>query len=277
MTLNDIYHAIDPVALSLGPLQIRWYGLAYVAGFICAFLVIAKLSQRWKIRIDDDAFFTVVFCVIFGVILGGRLGYVLVYGDGYYLQHPEKILAFNEGGMSFHGGLVGVIGGVIAAKITKIPFLTLADMGVVGVPIGLFFGRCANFINGELWGAPTDAAWGVVFGGAAGTMPRHPSQLYEAFLEGVVIFAVLYLLSRRMPPRPRGTFLGTFLVMYGCFRFLVEFVREPDAQLGYLWGGWLTMGQLLSVPLILVGAGVLVYALVVKKPQKGLPEMKQSE
>ena len=119
MTLNDIYHAIDPVALSLGPLQIRWYGLAYVAGFICAFLVIAKLSQRWKIRIDDDAFFTVVFCVIFGVILGGRLGYVLVYGDGYYLQHPEKILAFNEGGMSFHGGLVGVIiGGVIAAKIT---------------------------------------------------------------------------------------------------------------------------------------------------------------
>ncbi|WP_449138441.1 prolipoprotein diacylglyceryl transferase family protein, partial [Slackia sp.] len=130
MTLNDIYHAIDPVALSLGPLQIRWYGLAYVAGFICAFLVIAKLSQRWKIRIDDDAFFTVVFCVIFGVILGGRLGYVLVYGDGYYLQHPEKILAFNEGGMSFHGGLVGVIiGGVIAAKITKIPFLTLADMG----------------------------------------------------------------------------------------------------------------------------------------------------
>ena len=149
MTLNDIYHAIDPVALSLGPLQIRWYGLAYVAGFICAFLVIAKLSQRWKIRIDDDAFFTVVFCVIFGVILGGRLGYVLVYGDGYYLQHPEKILAFNEGGMSFHGGLVGVIiGGVIAAKITKIPFLTLADMGVVGVPIGLFFGRCANFING---------------------------------------------------------------------------------------------------------------------------------
>lgn len=200
MTLNDIYHAIDPVALSLGPLQIRWYGLAYVAGFICAFLVIAKLSQRWKIRINDDAFFTVVFCVIFGVILGGRLGYVLVYGDGYYLQHPEKILAFNEGGMSFHGGLVGVIiGGVIAAKITKIPFLTLADMAVVGVPIGLFFGRCANFINGELWGAPTDMPWGVVFGGAAGTMPRHPSQLYEALLEGVVLFIILFALSRKTP------------------------------------------------------------------------------
>ena len=212
MTLNEIYQAIDPVALSLGPLQIRWYGLAYVAGFICAFLVIVKLSQRWKIRINDDAFFTVVFCVIFGVILGGRLGYVLVYGDGYYLQHPEKILAFNEGGMSFHGGLVGVIiGGIIAAKITKIPFLTLADMGVVGVPIGLFFGRCANFINGELWGAPTDLPWGVVFGGAAGMMPRHPSQLYEALLEGVVLFIVLFALSRKTPARPRGTFFGTFL------------------------------------------------------------------
>ena len=262
MTLNDIYHAIDPVALSLGPLQIRWYGLAYVAGFICAFLVIAKLSQRWKIRIDDDAFFTVVFCVIFGVILGGRLGYVLVYGDGYYLQHPEKILAFNEGGMSFHGGLVGVIiGGVIAAKITKIPFLTLADMGVVGVPIGLFFGRCANFINGELWGAPTDMPWGVVFGGAAGTMPRHPSQLYEALLEGVVLFIILFALSRKTPARPRGTFFGTFLLFYGLFRFTIEFIRQPDAQIGYLLGTqWFTMGQALSIPLMVAGVVFLIYA-----------------
>ncbi|MFR1640608.1 MAG: prolipoprotein diacylglyceryl transferase [Eggerthellaceae bacterium] len=135
--------------------------------------------------------------------------------------------------------------------------------------------RCANFINGELWGAPTDAAWGVVFGGAAGMMPRHPSQLYEALLEGVIIFAVLYLLSRARPPRPRGTFLGLFLIMYGLFRFLIEFVREPDSQLGYLWGGWLTMGQVLSVPLILVGVGVLAYAIIVKKPQQGLPEMEQ--
>lgn len=274
MTLNDIYHAIDPVALSLGPLQIRWYGLAYVAGFICAFLVIAKLSQRWKIRIDDDAFFTVVFCVIFGVILGGRLGYVLVYGDGYYLQHPEKILAFNEGGMSFHGGLVGVIiGGVVASKITKIPFLTLADMGVVGVPIGLFFGRCANFINGELWGAPTDMPWGVVFGGAAGTMPRHPSQLYEALLEGVVLFIILFALSRKTPARPRGTFFGTFLLFYGLFRFTIEFIRQPDAQIGYLLGThWFTMGQALSIPLMVAGVVFLIYAWKTKKPQMGLPD-----
>lgn len=279
MTLNDIYHAIDPVALSLGPLQIRWYGLAYVAGFICAFLVIAKLSQRWKIRINDDAFFTVVFCVIFGVILGGRLGYVLVYGDGYYLQHPEKILAFNEGGMSFHGGLVGVIiGGVIAAKITKIPFLTLADMGVVGVPIGLFFGRCANFINGELWGAPTDMPWGVVFGGAAGTMPRHPSQLYEALLEGVVLFIILFALSRKTPARPRGTFFGTFLLLYGLFRFAIEFIRQPDAQIGYLLGTqWFTMGQALSIPLMVAGVVFLIYAWKTKKPQMGLPDSEISQ
>ena len=279
MTLNDIYQAIDPVALSLGPLQIRWYGLAYVVGFICAFLVIAKFSQRWKIRINDDAFFTVVFCVIFGVILGGRLGYVLVYGDGYYLQHPEKILAFNEGGMSFHGGLVGVIiGGVIAAKITKIPFLTLADMGVVGVPIGLFFGRCANFINGELWGAPTDLPWGVIFGGAAGMMPRHPSQLYEALLEGVVLFIILFALSRKTPARPRGTFFGTFLLLYGLFRFMIEFIRQPDAQIGYLLGtDWFTMGQALSIPLMIAGVIFHVYAWKTKEPQMGLPESEDNQ
>lgn len=276
--LNDIYQGLDPIAFSLGPLVVRWYGLAYVLGFVCAAAIIYFVAKRWRLGMSEDNLLTLMVCAIVGVVLGARIGYVLFYGDGYYLAHPLEILAFNQGGMSFHGGLVGLlIGGAVAARMTRIPFLTLADLGSIAAPVGLFFGRCANFVNGELWGAPTDAAWGVVFGGAAGTMPRHPSQLYEAFLEGVVIFAVLYLLSRRMPPRPRGTFLGTFLVMYGCFRFLVEFVREPDAQLGYLWGGWLTMGQLLSVPLILVGAGVLVYALVVKKPQKGLPEMKQSE
>ncbi|WP_449316614.1 prolipoprotein diacylglyceryl transferase [Rubneribacter sp.] len=276
--LNDIYQGIDPVAFSFGPISVRWYGIAYVLGFALAALVVWRTARRWRVKVDVDSLATIMFCVIVGVIAGGRLGYVLFYGDGFYLAHPEKILATNEGGMSFHGGLVGaLLAGIVAAKITRIPYLTLADLGCIGAPLGLFFGRCANFVNGELWGAPTDAPWGVVFGGAAGQMARHPSQLYEALLEGVVVFAVLYLLSRRRPPRPRGTFLGTFLVMYGCFRFLVEFVREPDVQLGYLWGGWLTMGQLLSVPLILVGAAVLVYAIVVKKPQKGLPEMEQHE
>lgn len=175
--LNTLYHMLDPVAFSIGPFSVRWYGLAYIAGFICAFAMMFHLAKRWKVRIDEDAFFTLMFAVMFGVILGGRLGYVLFYGDGFYLQHPEKIIAINEGGMSFHGGLIGVVlGAFIAARITKIPFLTLADMGCVGAAIGLFFGRCANFVNGELWGAPTDVPWGVVFGGAAGTMPRHPSQ-----------------------------------------------------------------------------------------------------
>lgn len=274
--LDNLYQMLDPIAVQIGPLQIRWYGLAYVAGFICAFLILGNLSKRWRVRINEDAFFVIVFSVILGVIIGGRAGYVLFYGDGYYLQHPEKILAFNEGGMSFHGGLIGVlVGGYIASRITHIPFLTLADMGAVGAAIGLFFGRCANFVNGELWGAPTDLPWGVVFGGAAGTMPRHPSQLYEALLEGVVIFCVLFALSRKNPPRPRGTFIGLFFVMYGVFRFLVEFVREPDVQLGYLWGGWLTMGQVLSVPLIVAGVALLIYAVTMKLPQKGLPEMQQ--
>ena len=254
--------------------MVRWYGIAYVLGFVCAALVMYRVSKRWKVRIDADSLITIMFCVIIGVIIGGRLGYVLFYGNGEYLKNPLEILAFNHGGMSFHGGLIGaLVAGIVAAKLTKIPYLTLADLGCIGAPIGLFFGRCANFINGELWGAPTDVAWGVVFGGSAGTMPRHPSQLYEALLEGVILFAVLYFLSRKQPPRRRGTFLGLFLIMYGCFRFVIEFVREPDVQLGYLWGGWLTMGQLLSVPLILVGIGVLVYAIKMKLPQQGLPEL----
>lgn len=274
--LNEIYQSLDPVAFSLGPLSVRWYGIAYVVGFICAALILYRVARRWKVRVDVDALLTVMVSVIVGVIVGARLGYVLFYGDGYYLSHPLEILAFNKGGMSFHGGLIGaLLSGIVAARITKIPYLTLADLGCIAAPVGLFFGRCANFVNGELWGAPTDAAWGVVFGGAAGMMPRHPSQLYEALLEGVVIFIVLYALSRREPPRPRGMFLGLFLMMYGTFRFLVEFVREPDVQLGYLWGGWLTMGQLLSLPLIIVGVAVFVYALRRRLPQRGLGDAGQ--
>lgn len=274
--LNDIYQGLDPIAFSLGPLVVRWYGLAYVLGFVCAAAIIYFVAKRWKLGMSEDNLLTLMVCAIVGVVLGARIGYVLFYGDGYYLSHPLEILAFNQGGMSFHGGLVGLlIGGAVAARMTRIPFLTLADLGSIAAPIGLFFGRCANFVNGELWGAPTDGPLGVVFGGAAGMMPRHPSQLYEAVLEGIVIFCVLFALSRKRPPRPQGTFLGAFLVLYGIFRFLIEFVREPDSQLGYLWGGWLTMGQVLSVPLILVGVGVLAYAIIVKKPQQGLPEMEQ--
>lgn len=272
--LNDIYQGLDPIAFSRGPLVVRWYGLAYVLGFVCAAAIIYFVAKRWKLGMSEDNLLTLMVCAIVGVVLGARIGYVLFYGDGYYLSHPLEILAFNQGGMSFHGGLVGLlIGGAVAARMTRIPFLTLADLGSIAAPIGLFFGRCANFVNGELWGAPTDGPLGVVFGGAAGMMPRHPSQLYEAVLEGLVIFCVLFALSRKRPPRPQGTFLGAFLVLYGIFRFLIEFVREPDVQLGYLWGGWLTMGQVLSAPLIVAGIALLIYAARTRHPQAGPQEI----
>lgn len=272
--LNDIYQGLDPIAFSLAPLVVRWYGLAYVLGFVCAAAIIYFVAKRWKLGMSEDNLLTLMVCAIVGVVLGARIGYVLFYGDGYYLSHPLEILAFNQGGMSFHGGLVGLlIGGAVAALMTRIPFLTLADLGSIAAPIGLFFGRCANFVNGELWGAPTDGPLGVVFGGAAGMMPRHPSQLYEAVLEGLVIFCVLFALSRKRPPRPQGTFLGAFLVLYGIFRFLIEFVREPDVQLGYLWGGWLTMGQVLSAPLIVAGIALLIYAARTRHPQAGPQEI----
>lgn len=272
--LNDIYQGLDPIAFSLGPLVVRWYGLAYVLGFVCAAAIIYFVAKHWKLGMSEDNLLTLMVCAIVGVVLGARIGYVLFYGDGYYLSHPLEILAFNQGGMSFHGGLVGLlIGGAVAARMTRIPFLTLADLGSIAAPIGLFFGRCANFVNGELWGAPTDGPLGVVFGGAAGMMPRHPSQLYEAVLEGLVIFCVLFALSRKRPPRPQGTFLGAFLVLYGIFRFLIEFVREPDVQLGYLWGGWLTMGQVLSAPLIVAGIALLIYAARTRHPQAGPQEI----
>lgn len=271
--LNDFYQSLNPIAFSIGPVSVRWYALAYLAGFLCAALVIWRTAKRWRIKVDSDALLTILLCVMIGVIFGARLGYVLFYGAGYYLENPGDILAFNKGGMSFHGGLVGaLLSGIVAAKITHIPYLTLADMAVIGAPIGLFFGRCANFVNGELWGAVTAVPWGVVFGGAAGPLPRHPSQLYEALLEGLLLFILLYALSRKVPPRPRGTFLGLFLVIYGICRFAIEFVRQPDAQLGYLWGGWLTMGQVLSVPLIVVGICVLVFAWRRKLPQQGMPD-----
>ena len=268
--LNEIYQQLDPIAFSLGPFSVRWYGLAYVLGFACCILIIHLVAKRWKINLDVDSLLTVAVCVIFGVILGARLGYVLFYGDGYYFEHPLEILAFSKGGMSFHGGLCGaVLGGYIASRFIHMPFLSLADLGAIAAPIGLFFGRCANFINGELWGAHTDAAWGVVFGGSAGLLPRHPTQLYEAFLEGIVLLIVLYLLSRKTPPLPQGSFLGFFLCLYGVFRFLIEFVRQPDAQLGYLWGDWFTMGQLLSVPLVLAGIALLVFAYKKRLSQEG--------
>lgn len=270
--LNSIYHAIDPVIFEVGPLSVRWYGLGYVLGFALAAWLLYVIAKHWRLRFNADAILTIMVCVILGIIIGARLGYCLFYGNGYYITHPFEVLAINQGGMSFHGGLIGaLIAGIPASKLTHIPYLTLADMGAIAATPGIFFVRCANFINGELWGAPTDLPIGVVFGGAAGEIARHPSQLYEGVLEGLVIFAVLFVLSRKLPPKPRGTFIGIFLVMYAVFRVLIEFVRQPDVQLGYLFGGWFTMGMLLSLPLLIAGICLLAYAWRAHRPQTGLP------
>ena len=268
MFLDEIYHALDPVAISIGPLSIRWYALAYLAGFVCAGVVMWRTQRRWKLGLTPDDVLSIMIGIVFGIIVGARLFYVVFYGAGYYLENPLEIFMLNHGGMSFHGGLVGaVVGGSLVCWRYGISIASVCDLGVIGAPIGLFFGRCANFVNGELWGKETDLPWGVMFETGGGVY-RHPSQLYEAVLEGLVIFVVLYALSRRVPPRPQGTFMGTFLALYGVFRFLVEFVRVPDAQLGYLFGP-ITMGQLLSLPLVLLGIVILVGAHRLNRPQQG--------
>lgn len=267
--LTELYQMLDPVALSVGPFTIYWYGVAYVVGALICGIVMYRTQRRWGLGLSADDLMMVVFGVVIGLVIGARLFYVVFYGDGYYWAHPWEILMTSHGGMSFHGGLVGgVLGGVVVCRLYKISAWTIADLAAIGVPIALCLGRCANFVNGELWGKPTDLPWGVVFGGSAGDIPRHPSQLYEAFLEGVVLFVILYGMSRRKPPLPQGTFIGTFILGYGIVRFLIEFVRVPDAQLGYILGGVITMGQLLSLPLILVGAGLIVYALHGRRAQR---------
>ena len=273
MFLDTLYHALDPVAFTLGPLTVRWYGIAYLLGFICAGIVMYRTARRWGLGLTVDDVFSIVIGVVFGVIIGARLFYVIfyIYGAGESLASPLEIFATWEGGMSFHGGLVGaVVGGSLVCHHYGISIPTVCDLGVIGAPLGLFFGRCANFVNGELWGKPTDLPWGVMFETGGGVY-RHPSQLYEAILEGLVIFAVLYALSRRVPPRPQGTFMGWFLALYGVFRFLIEFVRVPDAQLGYLFGP-ITMGQLLSLPLVLLGIAILVVSHRLARPQVGYLE-----
>jgi len=246
---------IDPVAIHLGPLKVHWYGLMYVLGFLALWFFAARRARRdgsgWTAEQVGD----LVFYGALGVILGGRLGYMLFYNFGHYLSHPLDVLKVWQGGMSFHGGLIGVLlaMGYFARKNGK-RFFEVSDFVALWTPIGLGLGRIGNFINHELWGKVTDAPWGMVFRDG-GPLPRHPSQLYQAALEGVVLFVILWLFARQ--PRPTASISGLFLAGYGLFRFLVEFVREPDPQLGYLAFGWVTMGQVLSVPMVLAGVGLL--------------------
>jgi len=255
-----VHPDIDPVAIHLGPLQVRWYGLMYLAGFTIGWILARKRAARpgsgWTAAMVDDF---ITWCVL-GLVLGARLGYVLFYDLPAYINDPVAIFQVWHGGMSFHGGMIGlcVVVWFFARKHGK-TFLEIGDFLSPLAPPGLFAGRIGNFINGELWGAPTTASWGVLFPDPnAGGVPRHPSQLYEAALEGLVLFTVLWIYSSR--PRPKGSVTGLFLVLYGLFRFMVEFVREPDKQLGYLAFGWLTMGQLLSLPMVLVGGWLIARA-----------------
>ena len=254
---------IDPVAIHLGPLAVHWYGLMYLLGFTL-FLLLGKYRLRnlnrsgWNSTLLDD----LLFYGVLGVVLGGRLGEVLFYQPAYYFSHPLEIFAIWKGGMSFHGGFIGVmVAMAIFARQRKIEWLQLMDFIAPLVPLGLGAGRIGNFINSELWGKPTDLPWGMVFPNVD-SLPRHPSQLYEMALEGVVMFAVIWVVS--LKPRPRYLISGLFALLYGCFRFGVEFVRVPDPQLGYLAFGWLTMGQIQSLPLI--AAGLLLLGLSRRAP-----------
>ena len=267
MPLNDLYHMLDPIALRLGPLEVRWYGLGYLAGFILGGIIAYKVSKRWRIGLTRDDVLNVLTGICLGIIIGARLFYCLFYGAGYYFEHPLAILALNEGGMSFHGGLIGaIVGGSIVCRREHLSIRTFMDLGVIAACPGIFLVRCANFANGELWGKETDLPWGVMFE-TGGNVFRHPSQLYEALLEGVCMFIILWTLSRKLPPRPQLTFTGVFLAWYGFCRILIEFVRVPDSQLGYLFGGFVTMGQCLSLPLLLGGIYLIWWAKKHNYPQ----------
>ncbi len=250
------YPDIDPVLLHLGPFQIRWYGIMYIVGFLIGYLICLHLSKRdhydmSRIDIEDCLFYSII-----GIILGGRLGYCLIYNLAYYLQHPLQIFAVWHGGMSFHGAMIGFVLAVwLFARRRNKSFWMIADMGAFGAAPGLFFGRIGNFINGELFGRVTDVPWGMVFPGG-GPYPRHPSQLYESFLEGALTFMILGLIIRK--DRPYGTIFGAFMVLYGVFRFVVEFFREPDPQLGFVWGT-LSMGQILCSMMIVAGVALIQY------------------
>ena len=243
------YPNIDPVAVSIGPVQIHWYGLMYVIGIGSAWVMARHRAYRLNLteqQIDDFVF----YCAL-GVVIGGRIGYTLFYNFPSFLEDPLSFFKVWQGGMSFHGGFLGVFVScaIFAKKLGKSVF-SITDFIIPMVPIGLFFGRLGNFINGELWGKTTVLSWAMVFPGA-GLLPRHPTQLYEALLEGVVLFIVLWFYSR--VSRPTMTVSGVFLILYGLFRFIIELVREPDQHLGYLAFEWVTMGQILSVPMFVAG------------------------
>ncbi|WP_096085195.1 prolipoprotein diacylglyceryl transferase [Agaribacterium haliotis] len=246
------YPEIDPVAIALGPLKIHWYGIMYLLAFASALgLGLLRARKSWspvKPKQMEDA----VFYAAVGVVAGGRIGYVVFYNFADFVADPLWLFRLWEGGMSFHGGMLGVVVAMwLYTRKIKQPFLKMMDFAAPLVPAGLFFGRIGNFIGQELWGRPTDSAWGMIFPKDPEQLSRHPSQLYEAFLEGIVIFVVLWIYSRK--PRPTAAVSSLFLILYGSFRFTVEFFREPDAHIQFDLFGWMTRGQILCVPMVIIG------------------------
>ncbi|MBV1884398.1 MAG: prolipoprotein diacylglyceryl transferase [Pseudomonadales bacterium] len=248
---------IDPVALQLGPIAIHWYGLMYLGGFTGGYYLSMKRALKPNSGWTQNQVSDMIFYGAMGVILGARIGYILFYNFSAFLDNPIILFKVWEGGMSFHGGMLGVaLAMLLYSYKVKKHFFDIMDFGAPIVPIGLGLGRIGNFIGGELWGRTTDVPWGMIFPGG-GDLPRHPSQLYQFALEGVVLFTILWLFS--MKPRPRRAVMGMFLIWYGIFRCVVEFVRQPDAHIGFVALDWLTMGQLLSIPMILGGLAFVLY------------------
>ncbi|MDA8169678.1 MAG: prolipoprotein diacylglyceryl transferase [Nitrospiraceae bacterium] len=251
------YPHISPVIVRIGPLEIRWYGLMYLLGFVTSYILFQYQIKKKKIKsITKETVENLYFWLILALILGARLGYVLFYNLPYYIENPLKVFAVWQGGMSFHGGLIGsIIAGIIFCRKNNIDFWQLADLFVPTTPPGLAFGRLGNFINGELFGRPSNVPWAMIFPGG-GDIPRHPSQLYEAFLEGIFLFTVIWVLKDRL--RTKGMVLSVFIILYGFIRFMVEFTREPDPQLGYVLGPF-TMGQILSFSMMAAGFALAVW------------------
>ena len=259
------FPAINPVLISIGPFAIRWYALAYIVGIIAGWFYARTIIASEKLwggpaPITVTEFDDFIIWVTLGIILGGRIGYVLFYNLPHFTAHSFEIFELWNGGMSFHGGFLGCVVATVAFALRRgLPMLSLGDVTTAVAPIGLFLGRIANFINSELWGRPTDVPWAMIFPNG-GPIPRHPSQLYEAALEGLVLLIVLGLIVRLGALKRPGLVTGAFAVGYGVARIVCEFFREPDPQLGFLWGG-LTMGMLLCIPLIAAGIGVIAFAL----------------
>jgi phosphatidylglycerol:prolipoprotein diacylglycerol transferase len=250
------YPNINPEIIKIGPLSIRWYGLMYIIGFICSFLIVKSEIKRKGIRIEKDFLENLYFYLILGLLIGARLGYVIFYNLSYYIENPLHIFAIWQGGMSFHGGLIGVvISAWLFTRAKNFDFFTLTDMLVLTAPIGIGLGRIGNFINGELYGRVTDVPWAITFP-EGGPLPRHPSQLYEAALEGLVLFAILWFFRDKFSRS--GILSSLFLILYGIFRFFIEFFREPDPQIGYVLGIF-TMGQILCLIMIFSGSLLLHY------------------